>query len=58
MTDDQLKEKMTKIIKENPSIVLESIKSNLAEYLMTFQEAAKNAQADMAKQREKRKRRA
>ena len=53
MTDDQLKEKMTKIIKENPSIVLESIKSNPAEYLMTFQEAAKNAQADMAKLREK-----
>jgi protein-disulfide isomerase len=48
MTDDQLKEKMTKIIKENPSIVLESIKANPAEYLMTFQEAAKGAQKDMA----------
>ena len=53
MTDDQLKEKMTKIIKENPSIVLDSIKANPAEYLMTFQEAAKDAQKDMAKMRAK-----
>ena len=53
MTDDQLKEKMTKIIKENPSIVLESIKANPAEYLMTFQDAAKNAQKDMAEMRAK-----
>ena len=52
MTDDQLKEKMTKIIKEDPSIVLESIKANPAKYLMTFQEAAKDAQKDMAKIRE------
>jgi len=53
MTDDQLKEKMTKIIKEDPSIVLESIKANPAKYLMTFQEAAKNAQKDMAEMRAK-----
>ena len=53
MTDDQLKEKMAKILKENPTIVTESIKANPAEYMMTFQDAAKNAQKEMAALRQK-----
>ena len=53
MTDDQLKSKMAKIIKENPEVVLDSIKANPADYITTFQDAAKGAQKELAERRQK-----
>ena len=52
MSDSQLKDKMTKVLKENPQIVIDSIKENPADYIMAIQDAAKNAQGELAKKRE------
>ena len=52
MSDSQLKDKMTKVLKENPQIVIDSIKENPADYIMAIQEAAKGAQGELAKKRE------
>ncbi len=52
MSDSQLKDKVTKVLKENPQIVIDSIKENPADYIMAIQDAAKNAQGELAKKRE------
>ncbi|MAW07300.1 MAG: thiol:disulfide interchange protein [Halobacteriovoraceae bacterium] len=52
MSDSQLKDKMTKILKENPQIVVDSIKENPADYIVAIQEAAKNAQGAIAKKKQ------
>lgn len=52
MSESQLKDKMTKVLKDNPQIVIDSIKENPADYIMAIQDAAKNAQGELAKKRE------
>lgn len=51
-SDSALKDKMTKIIEENPEIVTKSIEKNPVEFVEAFQKAVKNAQGAMAKKRE------
>ena len=48
MSESQLKDKMTKVLKENPQIVIDSIKENPADYIMAIQDAAKNSQGELA----------
>jgi protein-disulfide isomerase len=50
--DANLKEKMAAAIKENPSIVTDAIKANPVAFVEAFQEAARNAQMEMAKKAE------
>ena len=47
MSESQLEDKMTKVLKDNPQIVIDSIKENPADYIMAIQDAAKNAQGAM-----------
>jgi protein-disulfide isomerase len=51
MSDGQFKNKMTKIIKENPSVLIDAIEANPAEFVEAIQKAAKNAQEVLAKRR-------
>jgi protein-disulfide isomerase len=50
--DAKFKEKLAAAIKENPSIVTDAIKANPLAFVEAFQEAAKNAQGEMAKRAE------
>ncbi len=52
MSDGQLKEKVAKIIKENPTIITEAIDANPAEFVESIQKAAKGAQEVLAKKRQ------
>jgi len=52
MSDDQLKDKVAKILKENPKILSEAIEKNSVEVVTAFQNAVKSAQSDLAKQRD------
>ena len=51
-TDDQLKEKMGKILKDNPKMITDVIEKNPADFILTFQKAAKDAQGVLAKKKE------
>lgn len=51
-SEKDMKEKMSKILKENPAILTEAIEKNPAEFITALQNAAKNAQEVMGKQRE------
>jgi protein-disulfide isomerase len=51
MSDSQLKDKMTKLMKENPKILVEAIEANPAEFVEAIQKAAKNAQEVLKKRR-------
>jgi protein-disulfide isomerase len=51
MSDSQLKDKMTKLMKENPKIIVEAIEANPAEFVEAIQRAAKNAQEVLKKRR-------
>lgn len=52
MSDGQLKDKMTKIMKENPEVLVEAIKANPADFVVALQDAAKKAQGELAKKRD------
>lgn len=52
MSEKQVGEKVREAIKKDPSIITDAIKENPADFIMAFQNAAKNAQAEMAKKRE------
>lgn len=52
VSEGQLKEKMEKIIKENPKMLTDAIKASPVEFMEALQEAAKSAREDMAKKRE------
>lgn len=47
-----IKEEVTKVLKENPSIIIDLIKENPADFVQAFQDAVKNAQEVLAKKRE------
>jgi protein-disulfide isomerase len=51
-SDEKLKEQMTKILKDDPKVLTEAIKTHPAEFITALQEAAKNAQESMGKARE------
>ena len=51
-SDSALKDKMTKILEENPEIVTKSIEKNPVEFVEAFQKAVRSAQSEMAKKRE------
>ncbi len=51
-SDQQFKERLQKAIDENPEIVFKVIEDNPAKFMMTVQSAAKNAQKDVAQQRQ------
>lgn len=51
-SDEKLKQQMSKILKEDPKILTEAIEKHPAEFITALQNAAKNAQEDMAKKRE------
>jgi protein-disulfide isomerase len=51
MSDGQFKDKMTKVLKENPKILTEAIEANPADFVEAIQKAAKNAQEGMQKRR-------
>jgi len=50
-TDEQLKNKMSKIIKENPEILIKAIEAKPVEFVEAFQAAVKNAQGALAKKK-------
>ena len=43
-SEKDMKEKLAKVLKENPSILTEAIEKNPAEFITALQNAAKNAQ--------------
>jgi len=51
-SDEKLKEQMTKILQENPKVLTDAIEKHPAEFITALQNAAKNAQETMGKQRE------
>lgn len=50
--DAKFKEKLAAAIKENPTIVTDAIRANPLAFVEAFQDAAKNAQGEMAKRAE------
>ncbi len=52
MSDAQFKEKLSKTLKENPKILTEAIEKNPVEVITAFQNAVKEAQSSMAKNRD------
>jgi len=56
VSEGQLKDKVAKILKENPKVLSDAIEANPAEFVEAVQKAAKNAQAVMAKKREEEER--
>ncbi len=50
--DAKFKEKLAAAIKENPAIVTDAIRANPLAFVEAFQDAAKNAQGEMAKRAE------
>jgi protein-disulfide isomerase len=51
-SDTSLKDRLGKILKENPELITESIAANPAKYMEALQGAARKAQMEMAKKRE------
>ena len=51
-SDEKLKQQMAKVLKEDPKILTEAIEKHPAEFITALQNAAKNAQEEMGKQRE------
>jgi protein-disulfide isomerase len=51
-SDSNLKEKITKIIEENPEVVTKSIEKNPVKFVEAFQKAVKDAQTEMASKRD------
>lgn len=51
-SDSNLKEKITKIIEENPEVVTKSIEKNPVKFVEAFQKAVKDAQSEMASKRD------
>jgi protein-disulfide isomerase len=52
MSEDKLKEKMAKVLKENPKILTDAIEANPADVVLSFQKAVKDAQDVLGKRRE------
>ncbi|MCO4792725.1 MAG: thioredoxin domain-containing protein [Bacteriovoracaceae bacterium] len=52
VSEGQLKDKVAKILKENPKVLTDAIEANPAEFVEAVQKAAKNAQQVLAKKRE------
>lgn len=51
MSDAQFKEKLVKVLKENPEILGEAIQEKPADFLESFQKAVRKAQGEMAQRR-------
>ena len=51
-SDEKFKQQMSKVLKEDPKILTEAIEKHPAEFITALQNAAKNAQEAMGKQRE------
>ncbi|MBY0412979.1 MAG: thioredoxin domain-containing protein [Bdellovibrionales bacterium] len=51
-SDKAMKDQISKVLKENPQILTEAIEKNPAEFITALQNAAKNAQETIGKQRE------
>lgn len=51
-SDKAMKDQISKILKENPAILTEAIEKHPAEFITALQNASKNAQEAMGKQRE------
>jgi protein-disulfide isomerase len=51
-TEKQLKEQLRKIIKEDPSLIIEAVESKPLAFMEALQKAARMAQSEMAKQQE------
>jgi protein-disulfide isomerase len=51
-SDKEMKDQISKVLKENPSILTEAIEKHPAEFITALQNAAKNAQESMGKVRE------
>jgi protein-disulfide isomerase len=51
-SDQAMKEQISKVLKENPAILTEAIEKHPAEFITALQNAAKNAQEVMGKQKE------
>ncbi|MBC7428373.1 MAG: thioredoxin domain-containing protein [Bacteriovorax sp.] len=51
-SDKDMKDQISKVLKENPSILTEAIEKHPAEFITALQNAAKNAQESMGKVRE------
>lgn len=52
MSDSQFKDKLAKVLAENPEVLTEAIEKNPDKFVTSLQKAIKDAQASMAKQRE------
>lgn len=52
MSEGQLKEKMAKVLAENPEVLTDAIEKNPDKFVTTLQKAIKDAQSGMAKRRE------
>ena len=57
VSEGQLKDKVAKILKENPKVLTDAIEANPAEFVEAVQKAAKNAQQVMARKEKKKKER-
>jgi protein-disulfide isomerase len=51
-SNENLKEQVGKVLKENPKILTEAIEAHPAEFITALQNAAKNAQEELGKKRE------
>ena len=51
-SEKQLKDQVTKILKENPKLLTDAIRSNPADFVEAFQAAVKDSQGILAKRRE------
>lgn len=52
MSDSQFKDKLAKVLAENPEVLTEAIEKNPDKFVTSLQKAIKDAQASMAKRRE------
>lgn len=52
MSDGQFKDKLAKVLAENPEVLTEAIEKNPDKFVTSLQKAIKDAQASMAKRRE------
>ena len=52
MSDGQLKDKMAKVLAENPEVLTEAIEKNPEKFVTSLQKAIKDSQSGMAKRRE------
>lgn len=52
MSESQLKDKMTEVLKKNPDVLTKAIEENPVEFVDALQSAVKKAQGELAKRRE------